>query len=173
MTSRVQLRLADHGNRTLSIKQSWLNVLRDPTSDNWSKRWFDLKRPYLYMYESSNSSGLIGVINVSSVRVETSPEMVAVVGRPDTFAIYTAQVRVGTCPIVKLSTDFCGTELLFPAGFLPTGHGFVDARLRPRLWRLKIPNTTSISQNKQSSRYLSFKQQQQSFESNKNSRSKS
>lgn len=78
----------------MSVKRSWLNILRDPTGNDWSKRWLDLKRPYLFIYESSSATQLAGVVNVSTVRVETSPEMIAVVGRPHTFAIYTAQVSV-------------------------------------------------------------------------------
>lgn len=50
-------------------------MLRDPTSDKWKKYWFVLRRPYLYLYESSAETQEVNVINVSSVRVEQSPEI--------------------------------------------------------------------------------------------------
>lgn len=113
--------LADIGgnhraNSTLSIRHSWLNVLRDPTGNDWCRRWFDLKRPYLFVYESVNASKLLSVINVSAVRVETSPEMTAVVGKDNIFAIYTAQVRCPLSPYeivldIRLSDSRCWHRL--------------------------------------------------------------
>lgn len=51
-------------------------MLRDPTSSQWKKYWVVLRRPYLHLYESSASEGEeVGVINISTVRVEQSPEI--------------------------------------------------------------------------------------------------
>lgn len=56
-------------------KRGTLAMLRDPTSQNWVKSWVVLRRPYLYLYESSAESEEITVINISTVRVEQSPEI--------------------------------------------------------------------------------------------------
>lgn len=50
-------------------------MLRDPTSDKWKKYWFVLRRPYLYLYETSSETHEVTVINVSTVRVEQTPEI--------------------------------------------------------------------------------------------------
>lgn len=50
-------------------------MLRDPTSDKWRKYWAVLRRPYLHLYESSSEAEEVTVINLSTVRVEQSPEI--------------------------------------------------------------------------------------------------
>lgn len=50
-------------------------MLRDPTSSEWRKHWFVLRRPYLYIYNSSAELDEAAVINVSTVRVEQTPEI--------------------------------------------------------------------------------------------------
>jgi hypothetical protein len=50
-------------------------MLRDPTSSKWKKYWIVLRRPYLHLYESSSETEETAVINVSTVRVEQSPEI--------------------------------------------------------------------------------------------------
>lgn len=56
-------------------KRGPLAILRDPTSNQWRKHWFVLRRPYLYLYNSSAEVDEVAVINVSTVRVEQSPEI--------------------------------------------------------------------------------------------------
>ncbi|SCV70600.1 BQ2448_3362 [Microbotryum intermedium] len=56
-------------------KRGWVALLRDPTSNKWKKYWLVLRRPYLYLYEHSNELDETMVINVSSVRIEQSPEI--------------------------------------------------------------------------------------------------
>lgn len=50
-------------------------MLRDPTSSEWRKHWFVLRRPYLYIYNSASELDEAAVINVSTVRVEQTPEI--------------------------------------------------------------------------------------------------
>lgn len=50
-------------------------MLRDPTSSEWRKHWFVLRRPYLYIYNSAAELDEAAVINVSTVRVEQTPEI--------------------------------------------------------------------------------------------------
>jgi kinesin family protein 1 len=76
------------------IKKSALALLRDPATSNWEKKFFALRRPYLYVYSSSSETDIETVINVETVRVETSPEMVQMTGRKHVWAIYTPQVRL-------------------------------------------------------------------------------
>ncbi|BGP23699.1 hypothetical protein JCM10295v2_002600 [Rhodotorula toruloides] len=72
-------------------KRGPLAILRDPTSNQWRKHWFVLRRPYLYLYNSSAEIDEVAVINVSTVRVEQSPEIERMLERKFAFAIFTHQ----------------------------------------------------------------------------------
>ncbi|BGP31033.1 hypothetical protein JCM10296v2_002797 [Rhodotorula toruloides] len=72
-------------------KRGLLAILRDPTSNQWRKHWFVLRRPYLYLYNSSAEVDEVAVINVSTVRVEQSPEIERMLERKFAFAIFTHQ----------------------------------------------------------------------------------
>jgi kinesin family protein 1 len=61
-------------------KRSYLSILRDPASDVWTRRFAVLRRPYLHLYENSHELIEIAVLNTSAVRVETSPEIEAMLG---------------------------------------------------------------------------------------------
>lgn len=56
-------------------KRGLLAMLRDPTSSEWRKHWFVLRRPYLYIYNSASELDEAAVINISTVRVEQTPEI--------------------------------------------------------------------------------------------------
>jgi kinesin family protein 1 len=56
-------------------KRGPLAILRDPSGNQWKKQWFVLRRPYLHIYDSSSELEEVAVINVSTVRVEQSPEI--------------------------------------------------------------------------------------------------
>lgn len=62
-------------NRETFAKRGPLAILRDPTSNEWKKFWFVLRRPYLHLYSSSGEVEEVAVINISTVRVEQSPEI--------------------------------------------------------------------------------------------------
>ncbi|GAA6029561.1 hypothetical protein JCM8097_000938 [Rhodosporidiobolus ruineniae] len=72
-------------------KRGALAILRDPTSNQWKKQWFVLRRPYLYIYDSSSEADEVAVVNVSTVRVEQSPEIEQMLERKFAFAIFTHQ----------------------------------------------------------------------------------
>ncbi|GAA5834253.1 hypothetical protein JCM11251_000583 [Rhodosporidiobolus azoricus] len=72
-------------------KRGALAILRDPTSNQWRKHWFVLRRPYLHVYTSSSEVEETAVINVSTVRVEQSPEIEQMLERKFAFAIFTHQ----------------------------------------------------------------------------------
>ncbi|GAA6005007.1 hypothetical protein JCM11491_002305 [Sporobolomyces phaffii] len=72
-------------------KRGPLALLRDPTSNEWKKFWFVLRRPYLYLYTSSGEVDEVAVVNVSTVRVEQSPEIEQMLDRKFAFAIFTHQ----------------------------------------------------------------------------------
>lgn len=38
--------------------------------DKWIKRWFVVRRPYIYIYSNHSETDEQGVINVSSVRID-------------------------------------------------------------------------------------------------------
>lgn len=50
-------------------------MLRDPTSSEWRKHWFVLRRPYLYIYNSSAELDEAAVISIATVRVEHTLEI--------------------------------------------------------------------------------------------------
>ncbi|KAI5480411.1 hypothetical protein MNV49_000986 [Pseudohyphozyma bogoriensis] len=74
-----------------AAKRGYLAMLRDPTSDRWKKYWVVLRRPYLYLYESTSEVEEATVINISTVRVEQSPEIEQMLERKYSFAIFTHQ----------------------------------------------------------------------------------
>ncbi|PLW15697.1 hypothetical protein PCANC_14326 [Puccinia coronata f. sp. avenae] len=73
-----------------AIRKGKLNVLRDPTRDDWVNRWFVLKRPYLYIYEKNDEVEELGVINLLNVHVDSNPEMELMLNRKNIFAIYSS-----------------------------------------------------------------------------------
>ncbi|KAH8916454.1 hypothetical protein BT69DRAFT_1310065 [Atractiella rhizophila] len=75
----------------VAARRGFLSVLRDPTSDEWVKQYFVLKRPYLFCYETSSELEELSVVNVSSVRVDNNLEVEAMLGRKNIFAMYTPQ----------------------------------------------------------------------------------
>ncbi|GAA5893813.1 hypothetical protein JCM8208_001251 [Rhodotorula glutinis] len=72
-------------------KRGILSLLRDPTSNQWRKYWFVLRRPYLYVYSSNSEVDEAAVVNVLTVRVEQSPEIEQMLERKHAFAIFTPQ----------------------------------------------------------------------------------
>ncbi|CAG8781404.1 9689_t:CDS:2, partial [Acaulospora morrowiae] len=59
------------------------------TDDYWVKRWFVLRRPYLFIYESQKETEEQGVINLASVRVDYKKDLEDMLQRQHVFAIYT------------------------------------------------------------------------------------
>lgn len=70
-------------------KRGYLSMPLEAFSDQWHRRWFVLKRPYLYVFESSNELDEIMVIHLGSVRVEHDENIVKMLDRPFVFGLYT------------------------------------------------------------------------------------
>lgn len=134
-------------------------MLRDPTSDKWRKYWAVLRRPYLHLYESSSEAEEVTVINLSTVRVEQSPEIEQMLEvrclsvlnlgllltalprqRRFSFAIFTHQNRfVYVCGSWGAPTDYSFSQLLLPGTELE-GDARLDQEHRP-LPRYMIPRS--------------------------------
>ncbi|KAG0145092.1 hypothetical protein CROQUDRAFT_671993 [Cronartium quercuum f. sp. fusiforme G11] len=72
------------------VKRGYMLVLRDPTSDQWAKRWFVLRRPYLYIYEDGDETREVGVINLGNVHVDSNLELECMLQRKNVFALYSS-----------------------------------------------------------------------------------
>lgn len=69
-------------------KAGYMFHLTDAQNDSWSRRFFVLKRPWLYIYTSSDELDEVGVVNLSSVKLERSKEIEDLLQRKNTFTIY-------------------------------------------------------------------------------------
>ncbi|KAF9908680.1 kinesin-like protein Klp8 [Linnemannia zychae] len=58
--------------------------------DTWVKRWFVIRRPYMYIYAQSNEADELGVVNLTHVRVDHQKDLENMLNRQHVFAIYTA-----------------------------------------------------------------------------------
>lgn len=59
-------------------------------SDAWIRRWFVLKRPYLFVYENSSELDELMVIHLGAVRVEHDTNIESMLNRQNVFGLYTA-----------------------------------------------------------------------------------
>ncbi|KAF9150714.1 kinesin-like protein Klp8 [Linnemannia schmuckeri] len=57
--------------------------------DTWVKRWFVIRRPYMYIYAQSNEADELGVVNLTHVRVDHQKDLENMLNRQHVFAIYT------------------------------------------------------------------------------------
>ncbi|ORY02908.1 kinesin-domain-containing protein [Basidiobolus meristosporus CBS 931.73] len=57
---------------------------------NWSKKWFVIRRPYLFMYSNNSESDEQAVINLTAVRVDYQQDLENMLQRKHVFAIYTS-----------------------------------------------------------------------------------
>ncbi|KAF9561655.1 kinesin-like protein Klp8 [Mortierella alpina] len=58
--------------------------------DVWIKRWFVIRRPYMYIYTHSSETDELGVVNLTHVRVDHQKDLENMLNRHHVFAIYTA-----------------------------------------------------------------------------------
>ncbi|THH18020.1 hypothetical protein EW146_g2885 [Bondarzewia mesenterica] len=66
-------------------KKGHLMIMTDASQDLWERRWFVLRRPYLYIYKHSDELEEVSVISLDGVNVESNPEMEALLGKRFTF----------------------------------------------------------------------------------------
>ncbi|KAI9481058.1 MAG: hypothetical protein EXX96DRAFT_565215 [Benjaminiella poitrasii] len=70
-------------------KRNYLLRLEN-VDDKWLKHWFVLRRPFIIIYEDSSETEELGVLNLTSVRVDYKPDLEEMLQRKYTFAIYTS-----------------------------------------------------------------------------------
>ncbi|KAK9767804.1 hypothetical protein K7432_002085 [Basidiobolus ranarum] len=58
--------------------------------DSWVKKWFVIRRPYMFMYSSNSESDEQAVINLTAVRVDYKKDLENMLQRKHVFAIYTS-----------------------------------------------------------------------------------
>ncbi|KIM22677.1 hypothetical protein M408DRAFT_28517 [Serendipita vermifera MAFF 305830] len=74
----------------MSTKAGYLLLLTDAGENTWQKLWFVLRRPHLYIYSHSNELEEVGVISLTGVKIESSVDMVALLGKPHLFTLFTS-----------------------------------------------------------------------------------
>ncbi|KAI8331620.1 hypothetical protein EDC96DRAFT_527066 [Choanephora cucurbitarum] len=70
-------------------KKGFLLYQEDASQDLWVKRWFVIRRPYIYIYSDDTESDEQGLINVSSVRIDYNEALEQMIQRENVFALYT------------------------------------------------------------------------------------
>ncbi|ORX91101.1 kinesin-domain-containing protein [Basidiobolus meristosporus CBS 931.73] len=60
------------------------------SQDTWLKKWFVIRRPYMFMYSSNSENDEQAVINLTAVRVDYKKDLENMLQRKHVFAIYTA-----------------------------------------------------------------------------------
>ncbi|EJU06137.1 kinesin-like protein [Dacryopinax primogenitus] len=73
-----------------ATKKGHLSMLIDPAGNSWKRRWFVLRRPYLYIYAHSNELEELSVIALNGVNVEHSSQLAVLFDKPFTFTLFTA-----------------------------------------------------------------------------------
>ncbi|KIM23119.1 hypothetical protein M408DRAFT_321361 [Serendipita vermifera MAFF 305830] len=86
----VPLKLVAKLSWDMSTKAGYLPLLTDTGENTWQKLWFVLRRPHLYIYSHSNELEEVGVISLIGVKVESSVDMVALLGKPHLFTLFTS-----------------------------------------------------------------------------------
>ncbi len=86
LTAQVTL-VARSDNAT---KRGWLEMPVEAFTDQWTRRWFALRRPFLYIYASSAETDELMAVHVASVRVEHDANIERMLGRQHVFGVYTS-----------------------------------------------------------------------------------
>ncbi|KAH7888140.1 hypothetical protein F5I97DRAFT_2014620, partial [Phlebopus sp. FC_14] len=71
-------------------KRGYLQILTDASQDEWEKRWFVLRRPYLHIYTNSNELEEVGFISLSGINIECDSNKEALLGKQFCFTLFTA-----------------------------------------------------------------------------------
>ncbi|KAI8373212.1 uncharacterized protein BYT42DRAFT_501092 [Radiomyces spectabilis] len=71
-------------------KKGYLLYQKDALEDTWVKRWFVIRRPYIYIYADASETDNQGIINVSSVRIDYNRALEQMIQRTHVFALYTS-----------------------------------------------------------------------------------
>ncbi|KAI6128550.1 hypothetical protein EV401DRAFT_893590 [Pisolithus croceorrhizus] len=71
-------------------KKGYLMILTDASQDEWQRRWFVLRRPYLHMYTDSKEVEEVGLISLHGMNIECDSNKEALLGKPFCFTLFTA-----------------------------------------------------------------------------------
>ncbi|KAK0547296.1 hypothetical protein OC846_003155 [Tilletia horrida] len=74
----------------IATKRGWLGMPIEVFTDQWTRRWFVLRRPYLYVYENNSEMNEVMVISLRSVRVEHDTNIERMLERDNVFGLYTS-----------------------------------------------------------------------------------
>ncbi|KAF9908105.1 kinesin-like protein Klp8 [Linnemannia zychae] len=58
--------------------------------DVWVKRWFVIRRPYMYIYATNSETEELAVVNLTHVRVDYKQDIEELLNRQHVFSIYTS-----------------------------------------------------------------------------------
>ncbi|OBZ85442.1 hypothetical protein A0J61_06508 [Choanephora cucurbitarum] len=70
-------------------KKGHLTYQQSALDDKWVKRWFVLKKPYIYIYASQSETEELGIINLSNVRIDHNRAIEQLIKRNHVFSLYT------------------------------------------------------------------------------------
>lgn len=70
------------------VKKGYLYTPEN-NSEQWVRRWYVLRRPYLFVYDSNRETEELGAINLSAVRLDYQTDLERMLDRRFVFAIYT------------------------------------------------------------------------------------
>ncbi|ORZ22364.1 hypothetical protein BCR42DRAFT_368208 [Absidia repens] len=71
-------------------KKGYLVYQENALEDIWIKRWFVMRRPYIFIYFDESEKDDTGIINVTSVRVDYNRDLEKLIQRTNVFALYTS-----------------------------------------------------------------------------------
>lgn len=83
----------------------------DAAQDLWVKRWFVIRRPYIYIYSDDKESDEQGVINVASVRIDYNEALEKM--------IQVTEYAFSTCTLLLISSFSEPMYLLFIPTTMP------------------------------------------------------
>ncbi|KAF9329934.1 kinesin-like protein Klp8 [Podila minutissima] len=70
-------------------KKGYLYYL-EARDEIWVKRWFVIRRPYMYIYSNNSETDELGVVNLTHVRVDFKRDLEEMLKRRYVFAIYSS-----------------------------------------------------------------------------------
>ncbi|KAI5819190.1 hypothetical protein BZA77DRAFT_332268 [Pyronema omphalodes] len=68
------------------LKSGYL-LTPDPSNKHWTKRYFELRRPYIHVHSVPDGEEIMA-INLSQCRIDHQPQVAKLLRRPNVFAVY-------------------------------------------------------------------------------------
>ncbi|KAI9591855.1 hypothetical protein BDF19DRAFT_453694 [Syncephalis fuscata] len=70
-------------------KKGYLFFPEADIANTWTKRFFVIRRPYMYMYTAQDETQELGIINLTMVRVDHKSDLEHMLQKQNVFALYT------------------------------------------------------------------------------------